>query len=66
MIEYLAKYTVYESVFKEGAWVSRAKSHIHECKFEAKNDEEAVKLAEEYMKQFKMEYVGLTPLLTSY
>jgi len=54
---YLAKYTVWAHMF-DSAWMPDPEPHKPEYRFEAKDAEEAARLAETHMETFKDEYFG--------
>lgn len=56
MQKYLAQYTVNALEFDGACWRPFLEPDNLEYNFEAKNDEEAKKIAEEHMKTFKEKY----------
>jgi len=62
MPEYLARYTV-KALMYDGAWMPDPEPHKPEFRFEAKNDFEARKIAEEHMDTFEKDYFHPIPTL---
>ena len=56
MIEYLAKYTVSAYMCDGGSWMPDPESHKVEYCFQAKEEDEAIKIARKHMSTFRKEF----------